>query len=201
MKKSLLLTLVLFMSINCFGQIGGFERSKEGKFTFQSTFLRGVVPNYLEDGINLSFNLELIGKDPSLVFYVSRRVDDMRVSKFILVNNYMINIVDIAGFKIITSNGSIQCRNLDNKDKGDFVDDFSEKTEYYTYNELRLKLSPVDLKILRDLPKSGFKLEMLINHYNNNIQSIMIEVKNSIEVSAILSNSARQLEILKELDL
>lgn len=198
MKKFLLLILVLITSINCFGQTGEFERDEKGKITFEYSILYGIVPKEIEEEVILAFYLELVGGDSKLEFSVSR-FNNMNMSNYILVDGYRLNIVDIVGFIITTPNGSIICKDFNNKRKGDRMRD--SQLEESTYNFLSVKLSPMDLKILRDLPKSGFKLEMLINHYNNNFQSIELKPNNLTKVSAILSNSARQLEILKDLNL
>ena len=199
MKKSLLLlTLVLITSINCFGQTGIFERSKEGEFTFEHAHLSGVVPDDIEEEVALSLQLKLIRSEPKLKFFIAR-YNNRNTCNYILINGYRINIVDIIGFTITTPSGSIICKDFNNKQKGDVMRD--EFLEEHTYNELNLKLSQTDLKILRNLPNSGFKLEMLVNHYNNSFQSIELKPNNLTKVSAILSNSVRQLEILKDLNL
>lgn len=104
--------------------------------------------------------------------------------------------MDIVGFTIVTPNGSIKCEDFNNKQKGFDTGDGRGKT----YNFLTARLSQNDLSILKNLPRSGFKLELLVNQ-ENNIQSIEIKPYNPEKVSAILSNSARQLEILKDLNL
>lgn len=203
MKKFLLLTLVLIASINCFGQTGEFERNEDGNIKFEYSFLFGVVPESIESEVIISLRLELMkGGEPSLICYISRAVDSSTsksTSSYVPIDGYKINLVDIVGFELTTPNGSIKCSR--NVDKGSLVDSESEERRYVTFNSLSVRLSQADLKLLRGLPKSGFKLELLINHYNNNFQSIELKPNNLTKVSAILSNSARQLEILKDLNL
>lgn len=203
MKKILLLTLVLIASISCFGQTGEFERDEDGNIKFESSFLFGVVPESVGSEVIMSLGLELMkGSEPRLICYIHRAVDSSTsksTSNYIPIDGYKINILDIVGFKLTTSNGSIQCSR--NVDKGSLVDSESEERRYITFNKLHTRLSQTDLKILRGLPKSGFKLELLINHYNDNFQSIEVNPDNLANISAILSNSARQLEILKDLNL
>ena len=197
MKKFLLLTLVLIASINCFGQTGEFQRDKNGSFTFEYSLLYGFVQQSMEREVIMSLSLGLKSySPPSLLLSVVRFNNSKQSGYFQVDDGQVIEILDIVGFTIVTPNGSIKCEDFNNMLKGFDTCDGRGKT----YNFLTARLSQNDLSILKNLPRSGFKLELLVNQ-ENNIQSIEIKPYNPEKVSAILSNSARQLEILKDLNL